>query len=127
MTFYTGQQVVCIDDKVQLAGGTTIKDAAITEGEVYTVRWIGMHSNYVFAEYLGLRLVGVDSKFGEPWGDKDCPFAARRFRPVVNDPIALLRRLAIDPDFRIDAPEGPTRGAPDDGQRTKEKELEKAE
>lgn len=104
---YPGIQVVCIDDKVPIQGGGTVKDAAITEGHVYTLRWVGMASHYVFGDYLGVKLEGVDSKFGEPWGEPDAPFAAHRFRPLVKDPLAVFRRIATDPDYKIDAPEGP--------------------
>ena len=91
--FHVGQQVVCIDDKVPLEGGSTVKDAAITEGQIYTVRWVGVASHYVFGDYLGVKLEGVDSKFGEAWGVKDAPFAARRFRPLVEDKLASFRGL----------------------------------
>lgn len=91
--FYPGMQVVCIDDKVPLEGGLTVKDANITEGEIYTLRWVGMASHYVFGEYLGVRLIGVDSRFGEEWGMPDAPYAACRFRPLVEDRLAVFRGL----------------------------------
>jgi hypothetical protein len=106
---YIGCEVVCIDDQVQLMGGGTVKDAAITAGQVYRVRWVGMAKHYVFGDYLGVKLEGVDSKFGEPWGEPDAPFAARRFRPVVKDPIAWARAIAADPSTPITGPEGPAR------------------
>lgn len=109
---YVGQDVVCIDDKVPLEGGGTVKDTAITEGQVYRIRWLGEASHYVFGDYLGVKLDGIDSKFGEAWGIKDAPFAARRFRPVVHDPLASLRNLAADPRGYVpDAPEEPKRRA----------------
>lgn len=124
-SFYVGQEVVCIDDQVPIEGGGTVKDAAITEGQVYRLRWVGMASHYVFGDYLGVKLEGVDSKFGEAWGQPDAPFAARRFRPLVKDPLAVFRSIAVDPKRKIDAPEGPVRGVPDDdGGTVKEKELE---
>lgn len=122
---YVGCEVVCIDDKVPLAGGATVKDANIAEGQVYTVRWVGMAHLYTLGDYLGVKLEGVDSKFGEAWGVPDAPYAARRFRPVVKDPLAWARQIAADPDgYTPAAPEGPLRGAPDDDGAVREKELE---
>lgn len=107
--FHVNQEVVCIDDKVPLEGGAVVKDAAITEGTVYKIRWVGMASHYVFGDYLGVRLEGVDSKFGEAWGLKDAPFAARRFRPLVNDRLASLRALQNPNQPIAPAPEEPKR------------------
>lgn len=107
--FYAGQEVVCADDKVPLEGGIVVKDANITEGQVYRLRWIGMASHYVFGEYLGVKLEGVDSRFGEAWGVPDAAYAARRFRPLVKDPLAWARRIATDPDYKVEGPEGPIR------------------
>lgn len=109
---YVGCEVVCVDDQVPLAGGGTVKDANITEGLIYKVRWVGMAHLYPIGDYLGVKLEGVDSKFGEVWGVQDAPYAARRFRPLVRDPIAQFRRIATDPDYKIDAPEGPVRDEP---------------
>lgn len=122
--FHVGMAVVCIDDKVPLAGGATVKDANITEGQVYRVRWVGMAHLYPIGDYLGVKLEGVDSKFGEAWGVPDAPYAARRFRPVVKDPIAWARQIAADPHTPVHGEEGPLRGEPDDGGAVKEKELE---
>lgn len=107
--FHVGQEVVCVDDKVPLEGGAAVKDAAITEGQVYTLRWVGMASHYVFGDYFGVKLEGVDSKFGEAWGVKDAPFAARRFRPLVNDRLASLRALQNPNQPIAPAPEEPRR------------------
>lgn len=113
MTFHVSQQVQCIDDTVPLENGATVKDANITAGEVYTVRWIGNASHYVFGDYLGIKLEGIDSKFGEAWGMPDAPYAARRFRPLVNDPLASLRNIAADPNGYVPgAPDEPRRKAP---------------
>lgn len=126
--FHIGQQVQCIDDKVPLENGAIVKDATITEGTVYTIRWVGMATHYVFGDYLGVKLEGVDSKFGEAWGVKDAPFAARRFRPLVKDPLAWVKQIAADPHgYQITGPEGPLHPdgpLPDDGERVKEKEEE---
>lgn len=120
---YVGCEVVCIDDRVPLAGGGVVKDANITEGQVYRVRWVGMAHLYTLGDYLGVKLEGADSGFGEPWGVPDAPYAARRFRPIVKDPTAIFKRIATDPDFEIDAPEGPVRGEPlPEEKREREKE-----
>lgn len=107
MTFYTGMQVVCVDDQVPLIDGSVVKDKAITEGEIYTLSWVGMVNNYVFGEYLGVLLKGVDSRFGAENAQPHTPYAARRFRPLVSDPLSIFRAIAADPDFKVDAPEGP--------------------
>lgn len=121
---YVGVECVCVDDKVPIAGGGVVKDANITEGHVYRVRWVGMAHLYPVGDYLGVKLDGVDSKFGEPWGVPDAPYAARRFRPLVKDPIAMFRAIAADPHgFVVDGDEGPLR-APDDGGVVKEREKE---
>lgn len=105
---YTGCEVVCVDDKVPLEGGAVVKDAMITEGNVYRIRWIGVVNHYVFGEYLGVRLEGVDSKFGDAWGVKDCPYHNRRFKPLIKDKLASLKQIAADPDgWKPDAKEGP--------------------
>lgn len=124
MDLYVGQDVVCIDDKVPIAGGGVVKDANITEGQVYRVRWLGMAHLYPVGDYLGVKLDGVDSKFGEPWGVPDAPYAACRFRPVVKDPLAVFRQIAADPHgFKVTGPEGPTR-APGGEPAKREKEKE---
>lgn len=108
MTFYVNQEVVCIDDVV--AGYGKNHPLGITKGEVYTVRWVGMHDHYVYGRYLGLKLVGIERGADEDVGGEDTPYHARRFRPVVKDPIALFRAIAADPDgFVPNGPEGPRR------------------
>ena len=92
-----GMQVICIDDKVPIEGGVMVKDEQITEGEIYTIRWIGPTSHYVFGEYIGVRLEGVKMNQGMAYGEPDCPYAARRFRPLVTDPIAVFRAILADP------------------------------
>ncbi|MER9697685.1 hypothetical protein [Mesorhizobium sp. M0146] len=104
---YSGVEVVCIDDQVPLAGGTSVKDANITEGAVYRLRWVGVANLYFVGEYLGVKLEGVDSGFGEAWGVPDAPYSAKRFRPLVKDPIALFRKIAVDPEFKPSGDEGP--------------------
>lgn len=120
--FHVGMEVQCIDDQVPLEGGITVKDANITEGQIYRVRWVGMASHYVFGDYLGVKLEGIDSKFGEAWGVPDAPYAATRFRPLVSDPLAWARAIAADPSGKVTGPEGPVRDEPLPLEREKEKE-----
>ena len=108
MTFFTGQEVVCIDDAVPGYG----KDhpLGVVKGEVYTVRWVGTFDHYVFGRYLGLRLVGVHRGADEELGYDDTPIKASRFRPVVKDPIEVFRAIAADPDgFVPNGPSSPVR------------------
>lgn len=82
-----GDKVVCINDKVPLAGGAIVKDANLTEGEVYVVRWYGKEVHYTLGTYYGVKLEGIDSKFGDAWATPDCAYDANRFRPVVEPKI----------------------------------------
>ncbi|MBZ9973543.1 CAP-Gly domain protein [Mesorhizobium sp. BR1-1-12] len=109
---YPGQEVICIDDQVPLADGSSVKDANITEGQTYRLRWVGQATHYVFGDYLGVKLEGINSGFGEAWGQPDAAYAAKRFRPLVKDPLAFARRIAANPHDAINAPEGPVRGKP---------------
>ncbi|MBZ9943410.1 CAP-Gly domain protein [Mesorhizobium sp. BR1-1-13] len=102
-TFYVGQQVVCIDDKFDRV---TIPQG-VAEGQVYTLRWVGPFTSYADGEFIGVRLEGVERGVCPTYGTDDPPFHSRRFRPLVKDPLAIFRRIALDPDYRIDAPEGP--------------------
>lgn len=106
---YPGVEVICIDDQVPLMGGGTVKDANITEGQTYRLRWVGMATHYVFGDYLGVKLEGIDSGFGEAWGQPDAPYAAKRFRPLVKDRLAVFRKIAASPHDKIDGEEGPRR------------------
>lgn len=124
---HVGQDVVCVNDQVPLADGRTVKDANITEGQVYRIRWLGMAHLYTVGDYLGVKLEGVDSRFGEANCVPDAPYNANRFRPLVSDPIAVFRAIATDPTFKVDAPEGPLHPngpLPDDGEGVREKDKE---
>lgn len=114
---YPGVEVICIDDKFN---GVTIPQG-ITEGQTYKIRWLGMFNSYVDGEFLGVKLEGVERGIDPTYGYDDPPYHARRFRPLVKDPIAIFKRIATDPEFKVDAPEGPVRDAP---VRTPEKERE---
>lgn len=107
--FYPGQKVVCID--ADQPPNVTIS-LGLVKGQIYTLRWVGTFNNYVDGEFLGVRLVGINRGKDPTYGYEDPPYAARRFRPLVKDPIAVFRRIETDPDYKIDAPEGPRRKAP---------------
>lgn len=118
--FHVGQDVVCIDDKFERV---TIPQG-ITEGQVYRLRWVGMFNNYVDGDFLGVRLEGVDRGIDPTYGYDDPPFAARRFRPLVSNPLEFLRQLAKDPDLPVQGDEGPLHsdGPPPEPKRVKETE-----
>jgi len=105
--FHVGQKVVCINDKFK----NVSIDQLIREGETYTIRWLGMYKHYVDGEFLGVKLEEIDrgkDSGPEGYGADDMPFRATRFRPLVSDPLAELRNLAVDPHgYKPDAPEGP--------------------
>lgn len=128
--FYVGQQVVCVDATYTPQQRVSLP-CELVEGQIYTIRWIGEFDNYVDPPFIGVRLVGLDRGTDQTYGYVDPPFAARRFRPLVKDPLAVFRRIATDLDYKIDAPEGPPHPngpLPDDGgDRAKEKELEVCE
>ena len=107
--FYPGQEVVCVDasqpERVTIPIG-------LVEGQVYTLRWVGDFNNYVDPPFIGVRLLGINRGKDPTYGFEDPPYAARRFRPLVKDKLAVFRRIAADPNYKIDAPEGPVRGKP---------------
>lgn len=120
-TFYVGQDVVCIKADYDTQQRTTIKPELV-EGKIYRIRWIGPYNHYLDGEYVGVRLEGIDRGICPIWGYDDVPFRAERFRPLVKDPLALFRRIATDPDYKIDAPEGPLH--PDGPLKEPEREKE---
>lgn len=120
---YVGCDVVCIRANYDPAQRTTITPELV-EGQVYKIRWLGFYNHYLDGEYLGVRVEGLHRGICPHWGYDDVPFNANRFRPVVKDPTAIFKRIATDLDFTIDAPEGPVRDVPDDGERVKEREKE---
>lgn len=120
--FFVGQDVVCVDNGQPK---DTTLPSELTVGAVYKIRWLGIYNHYVDGTYLGIRVEGIDRGICQIWGYDDPPFKASRFRPVVNDPLAVFRNLLADPDgYAPAAPEGPLRGEPDDGGAVKEREKE---
>ncbi len=110
MTFYTGQKVVCVDASQP---PRVLTPLGLKDGRVYTIRWVGAYRHYVDGDFLGIRLEEIDRGLdGGPdgYGADDMPYRASRFRPLVRDPIATLRNIAVDPSgFVPNAPEGPRR------------------
>ena len=81
--FYVGQKVVCINAKDTHSHPNNIQE--LTEGAIYTVRWVG--SKEASEDGLGIKLVEVMryvlSLSGERIREEDMPFDATRFRPLV--------------------------------------------
>lgn len=126
--FYVGQEVACIRAGYDPKQNVSIP-CELVVGQTYKIRWIGNHRHYLDGDYVGIRVEGIDRGTCQIWGDVDTPFRASRFRPLVSDPLAELRNLAVDPDgYKPDAPEGPVRDEPlpDDGEGVKEREKEDA-
>jgi hypothetical protein len=80
-----GAKVVCIDASATRIDGVT----ELVEGSIYVIAavrpWLGLHMPQHLNEW-GLVLEGVVRTwtFGGDFTE-DCPFALRRFRPLVSD------------------------------------------
>ncbi|MBZ9659740.1 CAP-Gly domain protein [Mesorhizobium sp. ESP-6-4] len=107
--FYPGQEVICVDAK---SPPRVTIPLGLVEGQTYVLRWVGEYDNYVDGPFIGVRLVGVNRGKDPTYGFEDPPYNAKRFRPLIKNPIAFARRIAADPNQQIDAPEGPVRGKP---------------
>jgi hypothetical protein len=96
--FYVGQKVVCIDDKFK----NVSIDQLNREGQIYTVRWVGMYNHYIDGEFVGIKVEEIhrgNDDGPEGYGAADMPYRATRFRPLVKDKISALRGLlAPKPD-----------------------------
>lgn len=81
--FDINEKVVCVDAK-----NTTIWDTKeLSEGAIYTIRWIGMFNHWTDGEHLCVRLFETDRD-----GD-DIPFNVRRFRPVRKTDISVFEAM----------------------------------
>lgn len=103
---YVGCEVVCVRADYDPQQRVSIK-SELVEGQIYRIRWLGMYNHYLDGEYLGVRVEGINRGTCPHWGYEDLPFNASRFRPVVKDPTAIFKRIATDPSWKVDAPEGP--------------------
>lgn len=126
LSFYEGQDVVCVDAKFA-SHQHPIMTLGLVEGQVYRIRWLGVFVHYIDGEYLGIKVDGL-VRPADQFGYIDMPFYAKRFRPVVKDKLAAFRNMLANmpthKPFVADAPEGPVRGLPDDGEDVKKKEKE---
>ncbi|OEC93272.1 MULTISPECIES: CAP-Gly domain protein [unclassified Rhizobium] len=96
--FHVGQKVVCIDDTFKHVS----IDQLIRKGTIYTIRWVGEYTHYVDGTFIGVKLEEIhrgNDDGPEGYGAADMPYRASRFRPLVKDKIASLRKLlAPTPD-----------------------------
>lgn len=77
--FRVNQKVVCVDD--ERTDATGVKD--VHRGEIYTIRWCGIHSTPWHPEEYCVRLLGIERVDSWVPSNIDCPFRASRFRPIV--------------------------------------------
>ncbi|MFT4183630.1 MAG: CAP-Gly domain protein [Rhizobium sp.] len=90
--FHVGQKVVCIDDRFKHVS----IDQLIRKGTIYTIRWVGEYTHYVDGTFIGVKLEEIhrgNDDGPEGYGAADMPYRASRFRPLVKDRIASLRKL----------------------------------
>lgn len=111
--FHVGMDVVCID--ASISGEQYIE---LTDGGIYRLRWVGVFTHYIYGEYLGVKLEGIERMVCPHFGYPDMPYNARRFRPLVRDRLSSLRALLI--------PGQPPAPSIDEPRREKVKEEEKA-
>jgi hypothetical protein len=95
--FYVSQKVVCID-----ADGLYDEvwgEDPLREGQIYTVRWVGMTSDRICAappqweKTLDLRLAEIDRSTPGWEGDDEVGYEARRFRPLVKTDISVFTAM----------------------------------
>lgn len=94
MTFRVGQKVVCINDDPNAfypAGRGDLD--GLMKGCIYTVREIGLIG------YAGHACVRLEELRRPDKYDNDCPYAAARFRPIVErkTDISIFARM-LDPE-----------------------------
>ena len=78
--FHVGQMVVCVDDTPLTLGGIQCTLDGLTRDRVYTVRETGLYCPHG----TGQPCIRVAEIYRETrYGIVDCPYAARRFRPVT--------------------------------------------
>ena len=94
MTFYVGQKVVCVDAKPSRPN-VVIGD--LTEGTIYTVRWVGIHSHPEFGDAYCIRLSELVRRC-EFYDIDDLPARACRFRPIVDRKSKVSFTIGADPD-----------------------------
>jgi hypothetical protein len=97
MTFRVGQKVVCVRDDCAREDGVI----ELVKGQIYTIRWCGLDGD----GRTSWSCVRLDEIFRDASvlgyrNNIDCPFAANRFRPIVE------RKTDISIFTRMLTPEG---------------------
>jgi hypothetical protein len=108
MTFRVGQRVVCVDAKAaprsKLRTGQKWSDVYPTEGEVYTISWIGPYTWPRGEVGVGVHLVEFNR--AHDVNGIQHPFRSTRFRPLISqaDDIAMFTALVetMKPTERLD-------------------------
>ena len=94
--FHVGQLVVCVDDSrvcPPVAGRSYYGDLdGLIKGKIYTVRWCGQYMHTNGLEFIAVRLVEI-IRPKLTGGDVECPYAAARFRPVVETSLDVFREM----------------------------------
>lgn len=96
MDFFVGQKVVCVDDNRVISSHPNLGSLLpwpLKKGDVYTVRWQGMHNHPILGESYCIRVEGITRC---DILQADCPFRASRFRPVEYKAMSVFRKIAID-------------------------------
>jgi hypothetical protein len=106
MSFHVGQRVVCVDDKRRLKKADM---SGLTRGQIYTVRWCGVHEFLPFwPETPSIRVEEIH-RDQDPYDLRDprlfdTPFRASRFRPVKETDISIFTAmLAPTPKQKVRA------------------------
>lgn len=94
--FHVGQLVVCVDAERRrycvpghaYGGGLD----GLTKGNIYTIRWCGMFNHTDGSNTMSVCLYEI---VRPPYGitPEDCPYAAARFRPVVETRLDVFREM----------------------------------
>lgn len=90
MDFFVGQKVVCVNDVIPPTWVGVDPQWFIKKGEIYTIRWVGMHNSSFFGNSVSLRLAGIVRT------DGDVPFNGCRFKPVEYKAMSVFRKIVQD-------------------------------
>ena len=112
--FFVGQKVVCIDDRYLMRPHN---EKLPVKGEIYTIRWIGIDSQYGVGPVVRLiEIVNPEHQYYPPsrmLPPEECWFQARRFRPLVdtkdNESMKQLKTILADPYNPVGGFEEPKR------------------
>jgi hypothetical protein len=84
--FRVGQKVVCVDVSglFETLRGEFVDSVDLTKGAVYTIRWLGIFEGQPVVRLREITERTVPSGYLiAPGADRDTPFLASRFRPLV--------------------------------------------